>query len=202
MKNNDFEEDRTRRAEKKDNKSTQEEPKMVPWLPRSSQETPKSTPEKPRRPPRDPQERPKEAQESPKTLWRPPSDRRRRFFKNRAAAEAGARFLRVGGSSWRPKIDPKRLQETIRNDFEEAKPRRSEKKDTKATKRGQRETQERPKSEGARAWQPFWVDLEVQKCSQETPKSTQEEPKRAPKRSQDHLRFENLDFSKIDECPS
>ena len=68
MKQNDFEEDRARRAEKKDNKSTQEEHKMVPWLPRSSQEPPKSTPEKPRRPPRDSQERPKEAQESPKTL--------------------------------------------------------------------------------------------------------------------------------------
>ena len=53
MKNNDCEEDRTRRAEKKDNKNTQEEPKMVPWLPRSPQETPKSTPEKPRKPPRD-----------------------------------------------------------------------------------------------------------------------------------------------------
>ena len=62
MRNNDFEEDRTRRAEKKDNKSTQEEPKMVPWLPRSSQETPKSTPEKPRRPPRDPQDNSKESQ--------------------------------------------------------------------------------------------------------------------------------------------
>ena len=30
------------------------------------------------------------------------------------------------------KIDPKRLQETIRNDFKEAKPRRSKKKDTRA----------------------------------------------------------------------
>ena len=40
MKNNVFEEDRTLRAEKKDNESTQEEPKMVPWLPRSPQETP------------------------------------------------------------------------------------------------------------------------------------------------------------------
>ena len=77
MKNNDFEEDRTRRAEKKDDKSTQEEPKRVPWLPRDPQETPKSTPEEPRRPPRDPQERRNEAQESPKTLSRPSSDRKR-----------------------------------------------------------------------------------------------------------------------------
>ncbi len=162
MKNNDFEEDRTRRAEKKDNKSTQEEPKMVPWLPRSPQETPKSTPEEPRRPPRDPQERRNEAQESPKTLSRPPSDRRRRFFKNRAPVEAGARFLRFRESSLELKIDPKRLQEAIRNDFEQAKPRRSEKKDTKPRRRDQRETQESPKSERPKACQPFWVDLEAQ----------------------------------------
>ena len=62
MKNNDFEEDRTRRAEKKDNKSTQEEPNMVPRLPISPQETPKSTPEEPRRPQRDPHERRNDAQ--------------------------------------------------------------------------------------------------------------------------------------------
>ena len=43
MNNNLFEEDQTIITEKKDNKSTQEEPKMVPWLPRSSQETPKSS---------------------------------------------------------------------------------------------------------------------------------------------------------------
>ena len=100
------------------------------------------------------------------------------------------------------KIDSKRPQKMIRNDFEEAKPIRSKKKDTKARTIDQRETQESPESGGARAWQPILVDLEAQKWSQETPKSTQEEPKRAPKRSQDHLRIENLDFSKIDECLS
>ena len=94
-------------------------------------------------------------------------------------------------------IDPKRLQETIRNDFEEAKQRRSEKKDTKAIIIDQRETQESPKSERIKRCQPFWVDLEAQKCSQETPKSTQEEPKRAPTRSHDHLRIENIDFSEL-----
>ena len=59
MKNNDFEEDRTRRAEKKDNKSTQEEPKMVPWLPRSSQETSKSSHSDANSTPRARQEEPK-----------------------------------------------------------------------------------------------------------------------------------------------
>ena len=107
-----------------------------------------------------------------------------------------SRFLRFGRSSWELKIDPKRLQERIRNDFEEAKPRRKKQKNTKAILRDQRETQESPKSEGARASQPIWVDLEAQKGPEETPKSTQEEPKRAPKRSQDHHRIENLDFKK------
>ena len=59
MKNNVFEEDRTIRAEKKDNKSTQEEPKMVPWLPRSSQETPKSSQSDAKSTPRARQEEPK-----------------------------------------------------------------------------------------------------------------------------------------------
>jgi len=77
IKNNDFEEDTTRRGEKKHNKSTQEEPRMAPWLPTSTQETSKSTPRDPKRPQGDPQERPKDAQESPKTLPRPPSDRKR-----------------------------------------------------------------------------------------------------------------------------
>ena len=100
-------------------KSTQEEPKMVPWPPRSPQEIPKGTPEELRRPPRDPQERPKEAQESPKTLSRPSSDRKRRFFRNRAPAEAKSWFLRVRGSAWEVKIDPKRVEKEYKHVLEE-----------------------------------------------------------------------------------
>ena len=150
--------------------------------------------------PRHPQEHPRGAQEGPKTLSRPSSYRKPRFFKNRRLSELKSRFLRFGRSSWELKIDPKRLQERIRNDFEEAKRRRSKKKDTRARKRDQRETQESPQSKRVRASQLIWVDLEAQNCSQETPKSTQEEPKRAPQRSQDHLRIENLDFPNIEEC--
>ena len=79
------------------------------------------------------------------------------------------------------KIDPKRLQERIRNDFEEAKPEKNEKKDTRARKRYQREAQESAKSGLPRARQPFWVDLEAQKCSQETPKRSPREPQNALK---------------------
>ena len=41
------------------------------------------------------------------------------------------RFLRFGGSSWRSKIDPKRPQERIKNNFEEHRTRRGEKKGNK-----------------------------------------------------------------------
>ena len=116
---------RRRYEPQKVSRDLQEEPKMDSWLPRSSQETPKSTPEKPRRPPRDPQERPKEAQESPKTLSRPPSDRRRRFLKNRAAVKAGARFSRVGRSSWELKISFEEHEQGGKDDLEEDKNQRS-----------------------------------------------------------------------------
>ena len=42
-----------------------------------------------------------------------------------------SRFLRVGGSSWELKIDPKRVQERHKIDFEEDRSRRGEKKDNK-----------------------------------------------------------------------
>ena len=44
-------------------------------------------------------------------------------------------FLRVGGSSWELKIESKRLQEMINNNFEEDKTRRGEKKDNKNDKK-------------------------------------------------------------------
>ena len=49
-------------------------------------------------------------------------------------SEAKSRFLRFGGSSWRPKIDPKRPQERIKNDFEEDITTRGEKKGNKNDK--------------------------------------------------------------------
>ena len=36
-------------------------------------------------------------------------------------------FLRVGGSVWELKIDPKRFREKIKNDIEERRTKRSEK---------------------------------------------------------------------------
>ena len=50
-------------------------------------------------------------------------------------SEAKSRFLRFGGSSWRSKIDPKRPQERIKNNFEEHRTRRGEKKDNKDDKK-------------------------------------------------------------------
>ena len=41
----------------------------------------------------------------------------------------------MGGSSWELKIDPKRLQEKMNNDFEEDRTRRSEKNENKNVKK-------------------------------------------------------------------
>ena len=89
----------------------EEEPKMVLWLPRSSQETPKSIPEEPKSLPRSPQEHPKGAQETPKTLSEPWSDQKRRFFRIRRMSKLKSMILRVRGSSWELKIDPERVEE-------------------------------------------------------------------------------------------
>ena len=51
-------------------------------------------------------------------------------------------MLRVGGSSWRPKIDPKRPQEMKNNDFEEDRTRRGEKKDNEDDKKKQKRAPE------------------------------------------------------------
>ena len=50
-------------------------------------------------------------------------------------SEAKSRFLRFGGSSWRSKIDPKRLQERTGNDFEEVWTTREKKKNNKVDKK-------------------------------------------------------------------
>ena len=50
-----------------------------------------------------------------------------------------SRFLRFGGSSWGSKIDPKRPQERIKNNFEEHRKRRGEKKGNKDDKKRQYE---------------------------------------------------------------
>ena len=50
-----------------------------------------------------------------------------------------SRFLRFGGSSWRSKIDPKRPQERIKNNFEEHRTRRCKKRGKKDDKKRQYE---------------------------------------------------------------
>ena len=96
---------------KKVSRELQEEPKMVSWLPRSSQETPKSIPEEPKSLRRGSQEHPKGAQESPKRLSEPWSDQKRRLFRIRRMSKLKSMILRVRGSSWELKIDPERVEE-------------------------------------------------------------------------------------------
>ena len=61
-------------------------------------------------------------------------------------------------------------------------------------KKRPKEPKESPNTQRVRACHPFWVDLESPKVTQEAPKSTQKEAKRAPTRSQDNLRIENAVF--------
>ena len=101
--------------------------------------------------------------------------------------------MRVGGSSWRPKIDHKRPREkkTAWKKIEREEPRR---RTTRAPKRnprrflGLREAPERPPRAPQRS----------PRGPQETPESAQKRPERAPRRSQDHLRIEDVGFAKIE----
>ena len=54
-------------------------------------------------------------------------------------SEAKSRFLRFGGSSWRSKIDLKRPQERIKNNFEEHRTRRCNKRGNKDDRKRQYE---------------------------------------------------------------
>ena len=105
-------------------REVQEKPKMVPWLPRSSQETPKSIPEEPKSLRRGSQEHPKGAQESPKTPSEPWSDQKRRFFRIRRMSQLKSTILRLAWSSWELKIDPKKVKEENKHVLEEDMSRR------------------------------------------------------------------------------
>ena len=56
--------------------------------------------------------------------------------------------MRLGGSSWELKIEPKRPQERIKNDFEEQRTRRGEKK-------GNKDNEKRP-SEFPKCFDGVW----------------------------------------------
>ena len=73
-------------------------------LPRASQEPPKSSQKEPERAPKRFQHH----------LWIENAD----FFKNVKIPLVKSIFLRVGGSVWELKIDPKRLRKEIKNDIE------------------------------------------------------------------------------------
>ena len=103
--------------------------------PRSRQETPK-------RPPRDP----KGSQKSPKTVSKPSLDLNRSSFTHVNISNGKSRFLRVGGSVWDFKIDPKRPRQKIKDDIAESRTKMNKKKQPEASKRRQREFQEGSRS--------------------------------------------------------
>ena len=54
--------------------------------------------------------------------------------------------MRVGGSVWELKIDPKRPRQKIKDDIAESRTKMNKKKQPEASKRGQREFQEGSRS--------------------------------------------------------
>ena len=166
---------------------------MVSWLPRSSQETPKSIPEEPKSLPRSPQEHPKGAQETPKTLSETWSDQKRRFFRIRRMFLLKSMTLRLGWSSWGLKIDPKRVEEENEHVLEKDMRQRECQESSKRSPRwslGSRDAPKRPPRASKRS----------SIASQEALKSTQKEPRRHPKRSQNHSGIKNVDSSEFVEC--
>ena len=132
---------------KKVSRELQEKPKMVSWLPRSSQETPKSIPEEPKSLPRSPQEHANGAQETPKTLAEPWSDQKRRFFRISRMSKLKSLILRLRWSSWELKIEPKRVEEENGHVVEEYLSQRSCHDSSKRNPRwslGSREAPRRP----------------------------------------------------------
>ena len=70
-----------------------------------------NAPRAPKGHPRGPQEHQKGAEECPKTAYRASLNPKPGFFQNRAPAEAKSRFFGVGGTSWKVKIDTRRVQD-------------------------------------------------------------------------------------------
>ena len=117
--------------------------------------------------------------------------------------------MRLGRSVVELKIDPKKLEEDKKkpqkkkdNHFEAASARRSMKKDNENNKR-------KPKRVPETFLNNLGSHLELPRApqrspraSQETNKSNQKEPSRRLKRSQNHRRIKNVDFSEFVECRS
>ena len=57
------------------------------------------------------------------------------IYQNRAPAEAKSRFLRVGGSAWELKIDPKKFREERKHDLEKRLKKKGEEKTIKNDKK-------------------------------------------------------------------
>ena len=116
------------------------------------------------------QETPKSSQNDSK---RAPKRFQNQLWTNVKIFEGKSRFLRVGGSVWELKIDPKRPRKKIKDDIEERITNINEKE-------AARSEQTRPNKVSRGIWKPFVVDVEPRKSPQETQKSSQKEPKRAP----------------------
>ena len=122
---NNFEEEKARRSEKKDNRIDKHLPRSYGSHRSSFAGTIWRPKRRPKRLQVAPTRRPREDQHALKTIF----GSKTFFVPKHGFPVVKFRFLKFGGSVWEFKIVPKRLQERIRNEFEEDQARRSEKKD-------------------------------------------------------------------------
>ena len=94
------------------------------------------------------------------------------IFQKSSSRYVKSTFLRVGGSVWELKIDPKRLGEEIKNDIERRRQNIAA-----------RSEQTRPKRVPRRIWRLSLVDLEDPKSSHEAPKNSPRTAKTRPRES-------------------
>ena len=104
------------------------------------------------------------------------------IFKNARISGVKSTFSRVGGSVWELKIGPKRHREQNRR--------------SQGRFRQQKKKQTRPNTISTRISRPNLVDLRAPETPPNTPKTTQNEPKRVPESTQTSLPIQNFDFSK------
>ena len=160
-------------------------------LPRDPQEHAKGAQDVPRRPPRAPKRGPRERQDVLKTTF---GSKTSIFQKSSCRLGGSSIFEGRKGHLGDPKSTtrgPKRRKTTTWNNITRKEPII---RTTRAPKRNPRWSlgfREAPKI-------PSRAPQRSPRGSQDTPKSAQKMPKRAPRRSQDHLRIEDVDFSKIE----
>ena len=115
--------------------------------------------------------------------------------------------MRVGGSAWELKINPKRPQKKIKDDIEERKTQRNKKQQPKASKRGPKEFAFRRARDGAAkgrgCWERVrWPDAKSEVTSAKSDlRNEQQREKREESREKREERRQKTDPKRPPEVP-